>query len=259
MLYDKIGIGYNHTRCADPYIASRILDGLAAAPGSTLLDIGCGTGNYTIALADQGYHLCGVDPSEEMLGMARSRSQAIQWLHGTAESIPVEDQRFDGLFGTLTLHHWTSHERAFAELYRVLKSGAHAVFLSYTPEQVRGYWLNHYFPQMLEKAALSIPPYDAIIATASRAGFEVLPPEKYFVQADLQDHFMYVGKHNPELYFDETVRRGISAFAVLSDKEEVAHGLARLRADMDSGAFADIRQQYENEDGDYLFMRLQKA
>ena len=50
--YDRIGDGYDLTRRADPRIADRLTSLLDAAPGASVLDVACGTGNYTFALAD---------------------------------------------------------------------------------------------------------------------------------------------------------------------------------------------------------------
>ena len=62
-IYDAIGTGYNSTRQADPYLTSRLLYFLKPQPGKLYLDIGCGTGNYTIALSNQGLNFTGVEPS----------------------------------------------------------------------------------------------------------------------------------------------------------------------------------------------------
>ena len=64
---------------------------------------------------------------------------------------------------------------------------------------------------------------------------------------DLQDHFLYCGKHRPELYFDPAIRAGISSFADLCEPEEVTEGLARLRADLDAGRRPVERDALYNE------------
>ena len=76
-IYNKIGVGYNHTRQADPFIADRLLDLLSPEAGETYLDIGCGTGNYTVRLAEKGYQFYGIDPSDKMLGEAKSKSDKV--------------------------------------------------------------------------------------------------------------------------------------------------------------------------------------
>jgi hypothetical protein len=120
--------------------------------------------------------------------------------------------------------------------------------------QMQGYWLNHYFPAMLRSSISQMPGFDVVKNAMTNAGFKITTTEKYFVQDDLQDHFLYCGKYHPELYFDESVRKGISSFSALANVEEVKNGLAKLKADLDSGQFVEIKTRYENELGDYLFL-----
>lgn len=58
-----------------------------------VLDVGCGTGRFLHRARDVGHagRLCGVDPDPAMLGLARRRSD-IDWLAGTAASIPYVDE-----------------------------------------------------------------------------------------------------------------------------------------------------------------------
>ena len=257
-IYNVIGTDYNATRKADPYIASRLFELLGVKQGSLCLDIGCGTGNYTIALSEKGLSLCGVDPSEKMLASARAKSTEISWLTGTAENIPAKESTFYGVTGVLTLHHWKNIGTGFLELNRVLKSNSRAVFFTSDPAQMKGYWLNHYFPGIMERSINQMQALSLIESAASRAGFKTRHIEKYFVSRDLQDMFLYAGKDKPELYFDPGMRKGISSFAALSNAREVEKGLKRLSEDIATGAFAKTRQRYENTLGDYLFIVMEK-
>ncbi|HEX3385799.1 MAG TPA: class I SAM-dependent methyltransferase, partial [Mucilaginibacter sp.] len=101
-LYDDIGRGYNTTRQADAYLTGRLYYHLLPKDGAVYLDVGCGTGNYTTALANKGLDFQGIEPSEEMLGIARLRSSDVKWFTGKAENIPAEDALFDGAIATLT-------------------------------------------------------------------------------------------------------------------------------------------------------------
>lgn len=147
--YDKIGTGYNSTRKADPYLTDRLFYLLRPQNDKLYLDIGCGTGNYTCVLADKGLNIIGVEPSVQMLNEAKSRNQNIKWKNGTAEQIPAGDKTFDGIIATLTIHHWTDIKKAFFELNRVLADNGRIIIFTSTPEQMKAYWLNHYFPKML--------------------------------------------------------------------------------------------------------------
>src|SRR5690606_33495093 len=77
--FDKIGIGYNSTRKADPFLADKLLEHLNPEKAGTYLDIGCGTGNYTSELEKRGFKLIGIDPSENMLEVARRTNSNIDW------------------------------------------------------------------------------------------------------------------------------------------------------------------------------------
>ena len=258
-IYNSIGKNYNTTRQADPYLVERIYHLLQAQKDKVYLDIGCGTGNYTIKLSEKGIHIIGVDPSEIMLDTAKLKSTTIEWRFGTAEEIPFANETFDGAVATLTMHHWKDIEKGFSELNRVLKLNGKLVIFTSTPEQMDGYWLNHYFPEMMIKSTQQMPTLEKIKSTAEIAGLEILGTENYFVKEDLKDLFLHAGKYNPEFYFNESNRKGISSFAAISNAEEVNAGLKKLRRDIESGEIKNIQMQYENLFGDYLFIVLKKT
>nr|WP_298998905.1 class I SAM-dependent methyltransferase [uncultured Allomuricauda sp.] len=252
--YDKIGVDYNLTRKADPYLTQQLLYHLQPTKNGRYLDIGCGTGNYTHAFQKKGYDFMGVDPSKVMLDRARRKNQEIVWKIGSAENTGLLESSFDGIIGSLTIHHWTNLELAFLELFKILKPNRRIVILTSTPIQMKGYWLNHYFPKMLLDSIVQMPSMEQVKEAITLSGFEFLETHKYFIQPNLEDHFLYCGKHNPELYFDERIRSGISSFSSLSNRTEVKNGLLRLREDIDSGEIKNVMKTYENDFGDYLFI-----
>ena len=252
--YDTIGVGYNNTRKADPYLADRLFHFLEPKKDKLYLDIGCGTGNYTIALAEKGVNFIGVEPSNEMITKAKERSNKIIWIAGVAEQLPFDANTFDGVMATLTIHHWTDLKKAFKEIKRVLKDTGRFVIFTSLPEQTKGYWMRYYFPQMIDRAAEQLPSFEKIKEATDEAGFKITNTEKYFVKDDLQDQFLYSGKYNPGLYFDENIRKGISTFSSLADKEEVKKGLEKLKTDIENNSFKHIQEKYMNDLGDYLFM-----
>ena len=256
--YDEIGTGYNSTRQADPYLTGRLFSLLRPQKNKLYLDIGCGTGNYTCTLADKGLNFIGVEPSEKMLSEAKTRNQNVSWLNGTAEQIPAGDKAFDGIIATLTVHHWTDINKAFNELNRVLADNGRIIMFTSTPEQMKGYWLNHYFPKMLFSSIVQMPSLDDIQKAANEAELKLCRVEKYFIKDDLQDYFLYSGKNRPEYYFDEQIRHGISSFSSLANIDEITQGLMELRSNIDNNSFEQIKSKYENDLGDYLFITIDK-
>lgn len=213
----------------------------------------CGTGNYTAAFAKTGHRFTAVDPSEKMLAEARATTAEVDWLRGHAEDLGLLSDTFDGVLATLTIHHWSDLEEGFTEVARVATPGARVVVFTSTPEQMCGYWLNHYFPKMMQASMGQMPTLADVRTAMAAAGIELEQTLAFDVQPDLQDGFLYSGKHDPARYLDARVRRGISSFAALADAGEVAAGLAALRRDLDSGAIRFVRDQYANAGGDYLF------
>lgn len=253
--YNTIGKGYDTTRRADPYLTQRIHALLGLPAGSEVLDIGCGTGNYTAALQARGLRLAAIDPSERMLTEAREKSDAIAWWQGTVEALPFEDGSFAGAIATLTTHHWADMVQGFREAYRVLCPGAPIVILTSTPEQMQHYWLCHYFPAIMERSCAVMPGASTTDRALIAAGFSMTEHEPYSVRPDLQDLFLYSAKDDPARYLDPGFRNGISTFSALSDEGELGTGLEQLERDIANGTWQAIRQRAEHESGDYLFVK----
>lgn len=256
--YDRIGTNYNRTRKADPYLLGRMLHHLAPTPNGHYLDVGCGTGNYTNALAKQGFKFTGVDPSEAILTKAWMQSANVNWLKGKAENLDLPNQFFAGINANLTIHHWDDLEQGFQELYRVLKPGGRLVVFTSTPAQMRGYWLCHYFPKMLADSIEQMPELAKVESAIKLAGFQNIIYENYEIRPDLKDQFLYCGKAQPEHYFNEAIRQGISSFSDLANQPEIEAGLQALQADLASWDFKKVQLDYQNNLGDYKFIVANK-
>ncbi|MDY6796942.1 MAG: methyltransferase domain-containing protein [Actinomycetota bacterium] len=257
-VYDEIGIGYDETRKADPYIASRIIHYLDIDDEGIYLDVACGTGNYTVALAERtGAAFYGVDVSEHMLGIAVKKSREIYWSLGDACSLPYRDDTFSGAMSILTVHHFEDLGAAFGELFRVLSRGRLVIFTA-DKQQMEGYWLNEYFPETMRRSTANMPDIAEVTLALRAAGFERIVTELYEVKPDLQDWFMYCGKHDPEMYLSPAIRKGSSDFAKFGDKDEVERGLDRLARDIASGRIDEVAASYRNDYGDYAFVVAEK-
>ena len=242
----------------DSYICQRLITLLNPGKSKSYIDIGCGTGNYTIALSDPGYHFTRLDPSETMLAIARAKAPFTEWIQGSAEKIHAPDSRFDGAIATLTIHHWTDIKKAFQEIHRVLEINSRFVLFTSLPEQMAGYWLNHYFPNMMQTSIQKMPGLSQIIDAGRCAGFHLQCTELYNIRLDLEDHFLYSGKMNPALYLDDYFRKGISSFIGMDDQEDIYTGLINLASDKSSGHIKTIQEKFQNTNRDYIFVVLTK-
>jgi SAM-dependent methyltransferase len=255
-LYDSIGRTYASSRRADPAIAHALARELCLKPAGNYLDLGCGTGNYTVALSGLGGEWSAIDVSEVMLRQAREKSTGIAWIHSSADAIPFPEAAFDGAICTLAIHHFSSLKSPFCEVRRTLRSGPFVIFTGLA-EQMRHYWLCHYFPEMMARSIDKMPAECEIRTSLNEAGFNSVAVKPFFVTNALEDLFLYSGKHRPELYLDPAIRANISSFADLAHTTEVQDGLARLALDVHSGAFAAVKARYDTEAGDYAFITAQ--
>lgn len=252
MTYDHIGYGYDVTRRADPFIAARLGYHLQLAPGEPCLDLACGTGNYTTALARSDLALIGLDSSQRMLTAALSKDANRHWVLGDAAALPFRSESFTGALCTLAIHHFPLLVAAFAEVCRVLRRGRFVIFTQ-DHVQTEGMWLREYFPAILRQAIEQMPSVNQVVQILQTVGFVGISTELYEVRQDLQDLFLYSGKYHPERYLDPRVRAGISAF-VLANPVDVADGCVRLEADIRSGRIARVVEAARHSSGDYTFV-----
>jgi len=103
------------------------LSQLTFVEGARVLEIGCGTGPISRALAEnRRLRVVGLDPSPTMLERARQLSGAfanLEFREGDARSLPFAAEEFDVVVYHTTLCHIPGPEEALAEAYRVLRPG----------------------------------------------------------------------------------------------------------------------------------------
>lgn len=107
-------------------------------PGSEVLDVAAGNGNFAIAAARLGATVVATDltPAMVELGKARSREQgvAIEWLEADAEALPFPDERFDVVASVFGAQFAPDPERMASELFRVTKPGGLVAMANYGPK-----------------------------------------------------------------------------------------------------------------------------
>ena len=122
----------------------RLLKLAAGRPGERALDLCCGTGDISFALARQGIEVIGLDFNEPMLAVAAQRSKAqsskspagtpmlpVQFLRGDAQQIPFPDASFDLVVISYGLRNLNDWETGLREMQRVTRPGGRLLVLDF--------------------------------------------------------------------------------------------------------------------------------
>ncbi len=123
--------------------------------GGRALDVCCGTGDITLALARAGAETTGLDFSPQMLGVAETRSRRPEtnppatrrnpeFLQGDAQALPFPENTFDIVTMGYGLRNLTSWERGLEEMVRVAKPGARLIVLDFG-KPPNAIWRSLYF------------------------------------------------------------------------------------------------------------------
>ena len=131
----------------------RLIEMAGACTGARALDLACGTGDLTFALAARGARAAGLDITPRMIELARRKSvrpaaagPAPAWLVGDMMALPFADESFDVVTTGYGIRNVPVIEPALAEIRRVLRPGGRLLSLDFNrPEHalVRGVYLTY--------------------------------------------------------------------------------------------------------------------
>lgn len=224
--YDRgdIHLQYDKARALPAESVGQVLEALARhAPPRVraLVDLGCGTGRFTGALARFfDAKVYAVDPSVKMLGVARAnvRDPRVTFHEGTAEAIPLDDGAADLIFLSMVYHHIADKPRAFAEFARVLRPGGRVAVRTPTREQLDSYLWLRFFPASHEIELRRTPSADELIETAEACGFRLRARET----------LTQLFAASPREYAEKICTRGLSSLQAIAD-EDFERGAEALR------------------------------
>ncbi len=100
-----------------------LLNAVGANPNLKALDLCCGQGNVSEALAGRGCQVVGVDFSPVMLSLARKRVPNAIFIEADAQELPFDDAQFDVVVSNLGVCHVPDQSRALSEARPVLRAG----------------------------------------------------------------------------------------------------------------------------------------
>lgn len=93
-----------------------------------VLDVACGTGDMVLELKKRGCTVTGIDLSEEMISIAKTKASAT-YIVGDAEHLPFPDATFDAVTCAFGVRNFVHLEQGLGEMLRVLKPGGKMVIL----------------------------------------------------------------------------------------------------------------------------------
>lgn len=120
---------------------------------SKILDLGCGTGNYTLEFRQNMAlnSICGLEPDPQMISQARVKDvdKSINWCVGAGENLPFVSGTFNCVFSSQVWHHIKDRERAASECFRVLKENSPLIIRTISHEQWKRKTVTQLFPEVL--------------------------------------------------------------------------------------------------------------
>jgi len=190
--------------------------------GGRVLDLGCGTGRLSWALAERSVaRVWGVDASADMLAVAREKlPKSVGLKEGRAEDLPFRDTWFDRVVAWLVVH-LVDRPAAFREVARVLVPGGRLVVVTFDTAHFRTYWLNRYFPTIQKIDLERFPSEEALRGEIAVAGFDTVRFVRHTQHAAI----------SREQALERIHGRHISTFDLL-DEEEIRTGTASAEREL---------------------------
>ncbi len=237
----------------------------------TVLEAGCGTGNYLHALRPRLGSLFGIDFNEGMLSQARAKlGEEVALTCGSILDLPYEDEKFDGITCNQVIHHLDKGPSAaddpatwkpssfpniaqfVQETYRVLKPGGALVINTATHEQIiDGYWWADLIPVAAARMTCRHPDLDQLKQIFTAAGFEIES-----VTPDLDGILQGPSYLDPKGPLSETWRLGDSTWPLASDAElaSARQRVEQMNAEGTMQAYLDGREKERATIGQSTFV-----
>lgn len=226
--YQTIAPDYARHRRVHPGVLNGLISTAHLGSTSSVLEIGCGTGNYLAALKEVvGCHCWGIDPSEAMLAEARKNFPEAKTSCAPAERMALASDQFDLAFAVDVIHHVSNRPQAFRECRRVLRANGKLCLVTDSAAIIRSREpLSTYFPETVEVELARYPSIDTLGAELRDAGFS--------------DIFEAEVEIRQELAEIEPYRAKVFSSLRLIPQEAFERGLQRLEQDFHSAPIACV-------------------
>jgi ubiquinone/menaquinone biosynthesis C-methylase UbiE len=196
------------TRVKADYLTDLIKDHHGNPGEVSVLDVGCGVGNFHKLLVDRVGAITGIDVSEASIELARERNPDVHYESYAGERLPFADASFDVAFTICVMHHVPPPQWPLfvAEMKRVLKPGGMVAVFEHNPrnlltrrivsncvfdknavllrlEQTSALIAQAGFKNLLERFIISIPPSGKFLRSVDSMLGRLPFGAQYFVKA----------------------------------------------------------------------------
>lgn len=189
---------------------------LSLSDNSHLLDIGCGSGRFSILI--RKYFNCrvtGIDPSLEMMMKAKSKCPSeLELVRGRGENLPFSTNVFDVCLASQVVQHFQNKPLAFSELCRVLRTGGRVGIRISSHSQLHTILDYRFFPSAFDIERNRLP--DVIDIRQMLAGLHIKNINEYIVSQPLfESADEYISK----------LKNRYASFLFLISEDEYQRGL----------------------------------
>lgn len=139
-----------------------------------ILDLGCGTGRHSEALARQfEARVIGIDPSESMLSKATEKcgDERVTFQRGHGEALPLAEDSLDLILMSMVFHHLEDPAQVARECHRVLRQGGTLLWRNSTLDRLRSYPYFGFFPGIEAVIGGQLRPLEEVRAIFETADF----------------------------------------------------------------------------------------
>lgn len=166
-------------------VAELMADAIGPAGDGAVLDVACGPGAVTAAVAERASSVTAFDATPAMLEKARQRCAKagldnVAFEQGDAAAMPFDDGRFDGVVTRLAIHHFTEPAKILAEISRVLRPGGTLVVADVIASEDTGEAALHNAIEIIrDPSHIRMLPATELTAAVTGAGFDIAAEETW--------------------------------------------------------------------------------
>jgi ubiquinone/menaquinone biosynthesis C-methylase UbiE len=194
-------------------------------PGSRVVDVGCGTGRFSVGLAEAySSHVVGLDNSAKMLAEVLSSDERVCYCIADARALPLRGGSVGMVFLSNVVHHLADFPKAAEGFAHVLERGGFVVVRNYVREQLRDVPYLEFFPEAHAASVSALASGREIGDTFRRAGLTLFSHQS-IRQPVAASPIEYLSKVQSRVYSD---------LAEISDDAFEA-GVARMAAAVSDG------------------------